>query len=210
MSISIKLTGSNFEISKAMYKALAQDLNKNLKKNTNKAKAKIKALIPNWISEQPEIASLLDENNPESLNSQFTFLDGESNRAVSAILIAMSEAVEIEFEKIKDNLDGGIFFYIQPDNFANILSLSEAVLKRKSQPLPWLDWLLTQGSRTIVFDYEYSSDTSGKPGGGSVSLGKIRRVPPEFSGSPDNNFITRALSNREKELIPILQEAIYG
>jgi hypothetical protein len=35
--------------------------------------------------------------------------------------------------------------------------------------------------------------------------GSFWRVPPQFSGVEDNNFITRALSGREIELNKIIQ-----
>jgi len=33
-------------------------------------------------------------------------------------------------------------------------------------------------------------------------------VPPQFAGTPDDNFITRALANRDSQLAPILQGLI--
>lgn len=206
--MTLKIVDSNFQISKNIYSALAEVLNRNLKKNSNKVRSKIKSLIPNWIQEQPEIASLLDINDPKSLNGQFKFIEGEANRAVNAIIMAITNSVEIEFEKIKNNLDGGIVFYIQPDTFTNLLTLSEATISRTS--IPWLDWLLNQGTKTIVYDLRYSSDDSGRSGGGAISFGKTARVPPQFAGTSNDNFVTRAFENREKQLIPILQEAIYG
>lgn len=209
MTISIKLIQSKLEFNKLINSALVKDLNRNLQKNKTKVTNLIRLLVFNWVKEQPEIASLSDENNPESLNKLFKFPQGQSDRAVNAICASVSASIEIQFEKIKNDLNGGIKIFIQPDNFVNLLVLSEATVVIKPEPLPWLDWLLTKGTNTMIFDYNYVLDNSSKNSGGFITSGKIQRIPPQFAGSLEDNFITRALLNREKELIPILKEAIY-
>jgi hypothetical protein len=39
-----------------------------------------------------------------------------------------------------------------------------------------------------------------------MTTGSLWRVPPQFAGTLQNNFITKALSNREKELTVILKD----
>jgi hypothetical protein len=209
MSISIKIANQNDAI-KAMQKALAKDINLKLKKNRAKIELKIKTLVESWIRQQPEIASISQESIPFSLNAQFGFFPGTSSNAVDSICSAVADAISVELNVINDKLEGGIIFYFQPDDFKNLLDLPEANIQTISANLPWLDWLLNQGTRTIVSGYEYKPDNSGRSGGGKMVLGKAWRIPPEFAGNSNNNFITRALENKDSELLPILQDMLYG
>ena len=181
-----------------------------LKKNHKKAEDQVRSLVQGWIFEQPEISSILDEGVLNSLNAQLGFIAGTSNQAIEAISLAVAKSVAVEFEEINDKLQGGIIFYLQPDNFSNILGLPEAVIQATSARLPWLNWLLTQGSNTIVSGYTYKPDNSGRSGGGTMVSGNLWRIPPNFAGTAENNFITRALQGRDKELSSIMEDAFYG
>lgn len=209
MSFSIKILQSNIDINRQINKSLAEDIRRNLKKNQNAAINRVKYLIPFWIKEQPEIASILEEGVFGSLNAQFGFIQGTASGAVDAICAAVTNAIQVEFD-VDDNLEGGITFHFQPNDFYNVLGIPEANIPALSGPLPWLYWLLTQGTATIVSGYEYKPDNSGRSGGGTMVAGRAWRVPPQFSGTLENNFIIRALQNREKELTSILEEALYA
>jgi len=209
MSFSIKILESNSQINKQINKSLARDINRNLKKNQKRAENTIKSLIPLWIKEQPEISSILDQGVFGSLNAQFGFIQGTAAEAVEAICIAVANTVQIEFN-IKDNLQGGITFYFQPNDFANVLGIPQANIPALSGSLPWLYWLLTQGTATIISGYTYQPDNSGRSGGGTMVSGKAWRVPPQFAGTTEDNFIIRAFKNRDKELKSILEEALYA
>lgn len=209
MSIKIKLIDSSASVRKKMFEALSKDINKNLKKNHTKAQNKIKNLVPSWIREQPEVASILDEGVSNSLNAQLGFVSGTASGAIEAIIQAISQSIEVELD-LNNKLNGGITFYFQPDNFANVLSLSQSNIPALSGPLPWLNWLLTRGTATVISGYTYEPDNSGRSGGGTMVAGKGWRIPPQFAGIESDNFITRAFKNREKELQSIMEEALYG
>lgn len=209
MSISIKLLESNREIQKKIFDTIFEEIDRKLRKNKAKAEAKIKLMIPGWIAEQPEVDSILAEGMLGSLNAQLGFGAGTSIRHIEAIKngIVNSIYAEIDFKK---NLTGGITFYIQPIDFSNLLGSPWAFIATESAPLSWLNWLLIQGSRTIIVDYEYKPDFAGRSGGGIMIGGSVWRIPPQFAGTVDNNFITRALQNRDKELQSVMEEALYA
>ena len=91
-------------------------------------------------------------------------------------------------------------------DFFNLLGLQEGhVLTEKGGDLHWLDWLIRQGDRTVVLGWNYVPAPTGRSGGWEMNIGGVWRVPPEFWGTLDDNFITRAFEAREKEIIGILQ-----
>jgi hypothetical protein len=77
--------------------------------------------------------------------------------------------------------------------------------------LHWLDWLLNRGDQIIVVGYEYNPQTGlGRSKLGNMKTGGSFRVPPEFSGTQENNFVTRALigASQEKEIAKILEKIL--
>ena len=40
--------------------------------------------------------------------------------------------------------------------------------------------------------------------------GKKWRVPPEFSGTPRNNFVTRALDSIEDDIVKLMERKLKG
>ena len=66
--------------------------------------------------------------------------------------------------------------------------------------LHWLRWLLLEGYKVLVVGFHFRF----QPGRGRSQLGYMRkggfwRVPPEYAGTADDNFVTRALRNPANE-----------
>ena len=210
MSITLKVLESNNFLVKEINKAIAAQLNDRINKNKNRAIKQLRNIIPSWIASSPEIQSLNQEGIAFSLNSQFGLPAGQAAAATSAIIAAVSDSIQVNFKKVPDNLRVTLEFGVQPINFANLLSIPEGTVftQTNGTPLEWMDWLLNLGSTIIVAGYTYVPEAEGRSGGGTMNAGFGWRVPPQFSGTPDDNFITRALANRDSQLAPILQGLI--
>lgn len=203
--ITLKLLDSIKDISKKINISIAESLNDKLTKNEYALKTKAKNIVFNLIQSQPEIASL----NGGKLQGAFGIIDPSS--AISAIIKSIADSIDVKFTKFNDKLKGGISINIQPSSFENLLNLSQGFVNYKNSDLHWLNWLLTQGDKIIIINYQYNAKTGlGRSGLGNMIPGDSFRVPPEFSGSQNNNFITRAFlnSSAEKQFIKILEEAL--
>lgn len=203
--INIRLLETNDQIRRNIEMAISEEVNKLVKKNRNKTIKKLSKAVASWIKNSPEVISLQSEQNAGSLNAQFGLPNGLGFSAANAIAAAVVETVRIEVDGFSKELRGKISFYVQPDRLQNLLTLPEGVLQIANGALPWLDWLITQGNRTIITGYEYVPSSDGRSGGGTMVAGGVWRVPPEFSGTTDNNFITRALSGRQYEISRIME-----
>ena len=80
----------------------------------------------------------------------------------------------------------------------------DPVLTKKGERLDWISWLLTRGDDIVVADYHVVPGNHGRSGDAVMKQGDFFRVRPEYSGTLDDNCITRALENREKEIANIL------
>jgi hypothetical protein len=210
MTITLKLLESVDQIENNILSALATQFNSSMKSNASKILNSIKLLIPSWISNQPEMQSLLS-GNTQSLVGQFGITISPStivNTIITSIVNSCSVSIVPYNNKLKN---GGIEINIQPDDFSNLLSLPQGHSVYRDGDLHWLDWLLNKGDQVIIVGYEYNPQTGlGRSKLGNMKSGGSFRVPPEFSGTSYNNFVTRSLvgSSQEKEIASILQKIL--
>ncbi len=213
MTISLRLTENNRAIEDKINVAIAIHVNSLLSKRKVKLKAQIQNYVGIWIRSQPEMLSLgLDSGKPESLSGHFGLPYGTSAGAVSAIVNAVQMATRTEIHKLNKRLRGGIKFHFQPSHFANLLGLPQGhVTTKKGTDLHWMEWLLEKGRETIVVGYDYSPESGfGRSRNGVMTEGGAWRVPPEFSGTESDNFITRAFLGRERELTSLFSRMLQG
>jgi len=201
----MRLLDSLNDFSKKIYSSIAEQLNGRAKKNRSTVESKIRLSIDSWIRDQPEIKDLLGSSE-RSMNYLFGLEPGKAERAVEHIVRAISESIIIELPKISNTLESKIQFRLKPSLFGRlILDSSASVITENGTRLEWLNWLLQEGDKIIIYGYHYRTGNEGRSGGGTMVKRGVFRVPPEFSGTIDNNFITRAFLGREKELSDIIQ-----
>lgn len=205
MTLKIKLITPPKKIKEMIDEQATEYLNKKISKNYRRVVNSLQQKIPFWIRSQPEVQSLLSEGAQGSLNALFGLYAGDAGRAVNDIVNAVKQSTIIRIDKINRRYQGNVEFSFQPSDFANLIGLSSGnITTEKGVGLNWLDWLLTAGDTAIIIGYQYRAGDSGRSGGGIMIERGFFRVPPQFSGNLENNFITRALSGREKEIEPIM------
>lgn len=210
MSITLKLLESVDQIENNILSALATQFNSLMKSSRSRILDSIKILIPPWILNQPEMQSLLS-GGANSLVGQFGITTNPSS-IVNTIISSIVNSTTISIVPYNNKLKGGgIEINIQPDNFSNLLNLPQGHSFYYDGDLHWLDWLLNRGDQIIVVGYEYNPQTGlGRSKLGNMKTGGSFRVPPEFSGTQENNFVTRALIgvSQEKEIAKILEKIL--
>ena len=209
--LSIRLTEPTSVIEEKIRGAFAEEINAAIKKNLDIILTKSKEFAQAQIIKQPEMQSLVS-NTLGSLKAQFGIRTGQDLKAVLDITTAVRESVSVSFSKYNKKLkNGGLQIYFQPSSFVNLLGLQSGHIIYESGDLHWLSWLLTLGDSTIVVGYYYDPETGvGRSGLGTMSEGGFFRVPPEFSGTKANNFVTRALigNEQQQQILNILKSTI--
>jgi hypothetical protein len=208
--ITLQITDSVSTIQKNVSEAIAQVINDKIAKSQNKIVADCTRLASSWILSQPEINSL-SSLSPESLAGQLGIPQAFVGNVVNSIENAVVNSINAKFIKYSKNLKGGLEIYFQPNDFINLLSLPAGHVVYRGGDLHWLDWLLKRGDNVIVANYQYNPQTGlGRSGLGNMILGGSFRIPPQFSGTDNNNFITRALigPDQEAQISDIIQRAL--
>lgn len=179
------------KVRRDMMVALVKDINKNLLRSVPKIKNAISPIIFEAVFNCPEMASV----RGGVLKLDFGILKDNTFDIAEAV----SRTISIRFNRFvyRDNsISGGITVQIQPTDYLNLLNLSgSVVITEKGVPLPWLDWLLNYGDSIIIVGFGVKYTDGGRTGGAVMSRGEsVFRVDPTYSGSVNDNFITRALT----------------
>ena len=202
----MKIVQSNARLRAKINKALAAEGNKVLSRSSGRIKTKVKNIVATALAASPELSSL----SSGSLKFDFGLVDDPSPQIINAIV----NSVNVSVTKIRatgGNFSGGITINIQPSSFSNLLSLSVASQAIESGgSIPWLSWLLTEGDSIIIADFgvEYGAGT-GRSGGATMDEKFAPfKVDPSFSGTVDNNFITRAIQPYLRQISQIVRSEL--
>lgn len=209
INISLDLVNSDSEINQKILKALKPQVNSYFKNIISSIKQPILDTITQAIKTSPEYVSLSNGD----LKYEFGLPDSDARLGT---ILSFWQKLYIDSSPIKisgDQLAGSFSLKMIPSDFSDVLGSSAAVLvTEKKQSLNWLEWLLLFGNQTIIRDYvvEFGSNPRSRTGQAvmrGVKSGKWS-VPAEFSGTLNDNWITRAIDSVESNINSILKESL--
>jgi len=197
MSISLKLIDSPALIEKKILKAIIDEANKGFLRSVTKAKEPIKVIIRNALETCPEISSL----NGGTLRADFGIPRGKD--VTTEIVNSIADSVTFMTQKFSlrgNDIGGGVTVGIQPSSFVNLLGIGVTETENVGN-IPWLQWLLTAGDSIIIADFGVDYGPYGRSGMARMTVSRRPfKVDTAFSGTSDNNFITRALEPKGPEI----------
>ncbi len=205
--ITIQLLDSVGVIESKINESVQKHMNDLIFRGKSRLRQAVLKNVEEWVYTQPEIIALKDNSLAAQLGLPLGTASSVSERIVSSVV----NATEFEVKRFDKRLGGGITFRFQPDNFANLLALDAGhVVTELDKDLHWLRWLLKEGHKTIVVGYQFVPNNAGRSGGGVMGKGRSWRIPPQFAGTEEDNFITRAFSGREKQLEKLFADILSG
>lgn len=104
-------------------------------------------------------------------------------------------------------ITGKVEINILKSDYSDILNLAQATLFSEGSNLNWLSWLLLKGDSPIILGYHYYPKYSknSRTGFGIMEPTGAWEIPEEYSGTANNNWLTRA-TNKIGEKIPLIME----
>lgn len=193
---------------KAILQGVVENANKIVQENLDRLVESVKQIIEQQIRESTTILSLTDYNG--KLRSDFGLNEAEAHGAVEQIVNYLLERVKVEFKPYKVwgmRITGNLEITILE---ANLNDLADATFgqylstsKRGSFEITWLQWLLKAGDVVIIPQYNVLAKSNIKSSRSGLSimvegLGSFR-MDPNHSGTPRNNFITRAIEDGDSK-----------
>lgn len=212
LNLNLALVGNNQSIGNDILRALLPDITAYFNNMYQKMISQIPPLIIESIKTQPEYASLMGG----TLQGEFGLPDAASR--LSSILSSIESGASVVSKPLSigsNSIKGSIRLEMISKDFSDLLSMGEAsFVTEKGTSLPWLQWLLVEGDTVIVGDYSFKAgpNPNSRTGLGIMESAPnaFWRVPPEFAGTINNNWITRAITSASSSIEKTLQQIIQG
>lgn len=207
MRLSLNLLETDSYIKDQILQILAKQVEPVLQKTANKSTPKIQNLIEDALKQEPEYSSLISGQ----LRLEFGIPDISS---IDTIVKKLSETAEISVKNvsIKNNgLSGGLSLTaLERTSMGGLINDANALVNdSKGYSLPWLQWLLYEGNKPIIRNYEVKIGPNPNSRTGMaimIDSNKNWRVPPAFAGTINNNWVTRAIDRVSNRVPKIIQE----
>jgi len=209
MKLKMVLTESNKKIKDDILKIIFNHIDNTINTSLNTIKNKTQDILSLAMKNEPEYSSL-------KLGQLRMELGIENTDVVDSIVDKILQTISVT-KTLKYNsrgLSGGIKITVLSDNeLQSIINSSEGNIEDplRGYSLPWLEWLLTRGVSPIIKNYKV--ETGSYPNSRTGMAIMVRsdsdwQIPPQFAGTNDNNWITRAFSTCESQILSVIKNAI--
>lgn len=209
MKFDITILENNSQIVSAIIHSIRDVINEAIKKSMSKIVDGAKEIISESLRQEPEYGSLMSGK----LKADFGIPNSSVVQRVVDALVNTVTVTDIPITANNNGLRGGfILTMMKSDDLSGVIHQDIAsVSDIKGYTLPWLEWLLLQNNTPIVKNYEvkYGPSPYSRSGLGiMVPSDGDWRVPPEFAGSQENNWTTRAVDRSEAQIYKLIQQSI--
>lgn len=209
MPFSVRIIESDKKIEKLIANALKKEIGKSMQKAASAIQRNLKIIVTQAIKGSPEYLSLVGGR------LKFEFGLPDALQRIDRIIDIWTNNIQVTSRQIRvvgGTFAGGIVIKMFRSDYSDVLASNAAILTtEKGTRLNWLEWLLKFGDRTIVKEYEVDlGEHPGSRTGGAVMVQSRGRwkVPSEFAGTPRNNFLTRAMNEKEGEIMRMIEREI--
>ena len=200
LKFGLKLITPTRRIEQDILKSAIKHLNSRLTKLPSRITKRARALITSALNSSPETASLIGGK----LREEMGVVDASSE--LQNIFNAIAQTVNVTSSSARlrgANISMKVRLTAVPFDLDNIVGGAGSYTTQKGATIPWFQWLVSAGDRIIVRDYDVEGGYPKRSRTGDMIMKEGRkgwRVPPEFAGSPSNNFVTRATDSILVEL----------
>lgn len=210
INLDLKLVETQDQIVAKILKAIANHLRIALRAAKPEILKRVKEVVERAITTSPEYHSLMGGQ----LQGELGVPEPHSRiDQLLAIWLNEIQIIEKPVRIVADRIVGGFRIEVIKRNLRAVLnSPASSYVTEKGETIPWLRWLTLMGDAVIVRDYSVDfSNPKNSRTGLAVMVGDTGSnwfVPPEYSGTIDNNFVTRALKGVIPTISAIIEEEV--
>ena len=209
MEFSLRLLESDSQISQEILKALSPQITTYLDSGIKIIKSELPNIIRQSIVSTPEYQSIA------SGQLKYEFGIPDSEQKLAGLLDIWSTNIEYMYNRPKltgSTIKASFTANMIRVDFADVLYTDYALVidGLRGYTLPWLKWLLLEGNKTIVKNYEVSIQANKNSRTGNAIMKQSRgswKVPSAFSGTVSDNWITRAIDGVQSDVDLLLNKA---
>lgn len=210
LNMSLKLITPVEKIEKDILLAVTRHLNSRLVNLSKLVGQQAQILIAKELEASPTTASLIGGQ----LRAEFGVVDADSE--LKQIYKAIASSVKVTLTHARRQGTGVVMklrLTAVPFDLDTIIGGLGSYTTKKGVEIPWFEWLTRLGYRVIVRDYglEGGHPNSSRTGDTIMVKGKKGwRVPPEFAGTPRDNFVTQATDLILPQLSVYIEKTVKG
>ena len=214
--VTVKLLDSDVHIRKGITGAMVKHLRITMRKALPLITQDVRVATFSWIYDSRELEDLRNGNLRLDLGLTMAQASDASNEVAKAVADSIIVTGELP-KMVNGRLKSSFRINIQPNHYGNIPISLHLVDWGQAGLIPWLDILLFRGDEIIVKEFDVNYTPGGRSGGAKmkeaeqgwgIGVGEATRVNPSFSGTAQDNFISRALLRRRKEILQIFQKRV--
>lgn len=208
MNISLKILETQEQITKEILRNLLPQVTDYMDNSINIIKKELPEIIKLSILKSPEYDSILSG----SLKYEFGIIDSSSK--LNGLIEIWTKNIVTTYNK--PSISGSQIkskFSIQmiKADYSDVLGTDYATMvdTERGYSLPWLKWLLLDGNQIIIDNSSivFGSNNFSRTGYAIMAPGGSWRVPSFFSGTVDDNWITRSIVGASSEINDLLNKA---
>lgn len=211
MPLKIKFNSREFD--KKLKTAIQDEINQALIAGRAECEDRIKVLVGYEFARSPEAVSMI----AGKLKAEFGFGDGASFvEPIIQWIVSRIKVFVSPYRFISTGRPGGGYriklAVFDLDMITRLPTASYLNDVNYFRDIEWLRWLLSFGSTVIIktFEIEYNFNASehvSRSGRAIMVPGRGWRVPSEFAGTIDNNWITQTFDVMEPNILQIMENS---
>jgi hypothetical protein len=191
----------------AILKAIAKELNRALGQAVTPIRNRIGILIAERLTQSPEYDSLLKG----ALRSELGVVDAAF--VIQRVIQNLSAGCRVTSQGVKPlggEVHGGLRIEILKGDYSEVLAADGSYRSEGGYIIDWLEWLTLRGQEVLVLDHRisYGHPARSRTDSAIMVRSGTWQVPPEYSGTSQDNWITRALYPLEKVIPAVIIEEI--
>lgn len=224
VKFALKVTSSNIDIERQILAVVAHELNGRLYDIYKPIITEIRTIFKEEIEKDAVWQSL---KTGELQSHMGLYPNDVKPDAILDIWLASIDARFQKFTKKGNTWKAGLSLSLIEDDFNDVLAApaAEYISQTKKQNgnlsagylIPWLRWLLIEGDRIVVRNYDINLKLTGRGQVSSSRSGKALmfvkkgagyRLPPQYTGTINNNFVKDALNRIDSRIQDLITDNV--
>lgn len=209
MKLSLSVVQDSNNIANLIMKDISANINKIFNKAIPKIENDLKFLLAEAIRSQPEYSSLM----AGTLKAELGLPDSSIVQQTVDYFVENIRVTKNNIKYSSKGLLGNISIELFSDSSVNSAVNSDFanIQDVKGYIIPWLQWLLLEGSSILIKNYEVKYGNSPYSRSGMAIMVQSNdswSVPNMFAGQINDNWITRAINSSEQSIVNIIASNI--
>lgn len=209
MRLSLKIINDNNDIYKNILNQLLPEVINYMDNGIGIIKKNLLSIIQTSIYNSSEYTSIISGD----LKFQLGLIDGSSK--INGLINIWTNNIQYSYQKptlTNNTIKSSFSVNMIKSDFSDVLGSDYAnmVDNLRGYSLPWLKWLLLDGTAAIIDNYTITMGYNKYSRTGNAIMTKTGgawRVPSQYSGTIDDNWITRSIQNCANDIDDLIIKA---